>query len=148
MTDNRKIKIRPYVIYLFVGMFVMFALNKVLLRPYVLQNDLPNALQVIVLSFPNFAEAIMGTMVLTGILFRVKHITLHKVSFLKPGHVFLAAAVLAATYVISGELRVHGLGNNDTYDPNDLIASVIGLNLAYFTVRKFGFATIQEPSKN
>ncbi|WP_421896310.1 hypothetical protein [Marinoscillum sp.] len=148
MTENKKIKIKPYVIYLFVGMFVMFALNKLLLRPFVLQNDLANALQVMVLSFPNFAEAVMGTMVLTGILFRVKHITLQKVTFLQPGHVFLAAAILAAIYVIFGELRVHNLGNNNTYDPNDLIASVIGLNLAYFTVRKFGFATIHESAKN
>ncbi len=113
------------------GIVVVFIINKMLLRPYVLENDFPEYLNIFVLSFPNLCEAIAGSILLVNLglygnqmflkpTFRVKEHVIYKVSIL-----------VAAIYVILQEFKIHNLGGRNTYDPYDVLFSVMGLVIAY-----------------
>ncbi len=139
---KKRLIIKKYVLYLFVAAFIMFLLNKFFVRPFVLENDYPGILQIIVLSLPNFTEAIMGTLLLTGILFQLKRLFGDKLKSIKTTYVYLIALILASVYVITQELTLHNIGGNNVYDPYDLVASIIGLTLTYVTIRRFGYIEI------
>ena len=141
---SKRLIIKKYVSYSFVVAFIMFYLNRFFARPFVLDNDYPDLLQIIVLSLPNFTEAVMGTLLLTGILFHLRQLFGDKLKSLKTTNVYLIALILASVYVISQELTLHNIGGNNVYDPYDLVASIIGLTLTYMTIRIFGFIEIDE----
>jgi len=82
------------------GVVVLFMINKFLLRPYVLASDFPEAVNIFVLSFPNFCEAICGSLLLANIGLSLK------------------------------SRKIHNLGGRNVYDPFDLLFSVIGLLIA------------------
>lgn len=54
MNDNRKNLRIMFVVVL------AFMFNKLLIRPHVLESEHPEFLNIFVLSFPNFCEAIIG----------------------------------------------------------------------------------------
>ena len=141
---NKKLIIQKYVSYLFLAVFIMFLLNRFYVRPFVLENDYPDLYQIVVLSLPNFSEAVMGTLLLTGILFQLRQFLGKKFRPFKTTYVYLTALILASIYVLSQELKFHNIGGNNVYDPYDLVASIIGLTLTYMTIRKFGFLEISE----
>ncbi len=141
---NKRLTIKKYVRYLFVAAFIMFVLNKFFVRPFVLENDYPDILQIIVLSLPNFTEAVMGTLLLTGILLQLRHFFGDNLKSLKTTYVYLIALILASVYVISQEFTLHNIGGNNVYDPYDLVASILGLTLTYMTIRILGFIEIDE----
>jgi len=64
--------IKNYIKYLFGVAILVFVLNKYGLRPWVLANDAHDALAIFVFSIPNLVEAIVGTLIITGILFQTK----------------------------------------------------------------------------
>ncbi len=138
--SNTKLTIKQYISYLFVLTAMAFVLNKFHLRPFVQKNSYPEFLQIVVLSLPNFAEAVMGTLLLTGILLQVRQHFSKKFGTIKTSHVYLIALSLASVYVISQELKFHNIGGNNTYDHFDIIASLIGLTFTYLIISKFGFA--------
>jgi len=105
----------------------------------VLENDYPNIFQIVVLSLPNFSEAVMGTLLLTGILLELRLFLGDKLRSIKTTSLYLVAVMLASIYVISQEFKLHNIGGNNVYDPYDLIASGIGLALTYITIIKLGF---------
>ncbi|MDN5202711.1 hypothetical protein QQ008_15080 [Fulvivirgaceae bacterium BMA10] len=131
-----EIRIKKYVRYLFGLAFLVFVLNKLYLRPWVLKNELPYFFQVIVYSIPNFIEAIMGTTVITGLSFRILRWSGKKISDF---HIYLFSTGIASIYVISQELKYHNIGGNNVYDPNDLIASILGLGMMLVFFQTFGF---------
>jgi hypothetical protein len=135
----KDIRIRKYVRYLFVLTILLFALNKFYLRPWVLENKLPELFQILVFSIPNFIEAIVGTIIFTGILLQLRQYLSKKIGHIKDIYVHLIAVVLTAIYVISQEFKFHNLGGNNLYDLYDVIASIIGLLLAFGLIRVFGF---------
>ncbi len=141
---NKRLTIKKYVRYLFVAAFIMFVLNRFFVRPFVLENDYPDILQIIVLSLPNFTEAVMGTLLLTGILLQLRQFFGDKLKSLKTTYVYLIALILASVYVISQEFTLHNIGGNNVYDPYDLVASIFGLTLTYMTIRILGFIEIDE----
>ncbi len=102
---------------------VVFALAKAI-RPNVLESQAPAFVKLFLLSFPNFCEAIVGILTLTML-------GLYANRRLKWPHssIYIAAVVLAAIYVITQECKIHNLGGNNIYDPNDVIFSIAGLCL-------------------
>lgn len=96
-------------------------------------------LQVATYSIPNFIEAIIGTLIVTGILFQVRLHFNQKLGFIKDVQVKLLAVGIASIYVITQELKFHHLGGDNVYDPYDLIASVLGLILTFAIIQIFGF---------
>ena len=131
--------VKKYIRYLFGIAFLLFLLNKFYLRPWVLENELPELFQIFVLSLPNFCEAILGTLLLTGILMQLR-LYLPKPNKMKNSLIYLAAVAISSVYVISQELEFHNLGGNNVYDPYDIMASIIGLLMTFLIVKRFGFS--------
>ena len=82
-------------------------------------------------SFPNFAEAIVGTITLTYLLLAARNAMSPSKSNVPENALYLWAVIVAAIYVISQELNVHSLGGNNIYDPYDLLFSIAGLVIAF-----------------
>ena len=135
----KEISIKKYVRYLFGVAILVFFLNKFLLRPWVLENETPEFFQIIVLSIPNLIEAIIGTLLLTGILLQLKHRFNKKIGHIKNEYFYLFAVGLASIYSISQEFKFHNFGGNNVYDPYDVIASLIGFVMTYGLIKVFGF---------
>lgn len=114
------------------GIIVSFIIVKFLMRPFVLQNNFPEVIKIFVLSYPNFCEAIIGTIVLTYILLMITaRATKNKPKF-KERYVYLISVLAAGVYVILQEFKIHNLGGINVYDPYDVLFSVLGLITAYF----------------
>ena len=142
MTEFR---VKKYVQYLFGAAFLIFVLNKFMLRPWVLENDLPELFKIVVFSLPNTIEAIMGTIVIAGLSMRARaYFNIQ----LKDPIIYLFAVVVAAIYVLSQELNYHSLGGDNVYDPYDLTASAVGLSLSYGAFNIFGFTDKPEGMNN
>lgn len=134
----KEIQIKPYVRYLFGVSIVLFILNKLYLRPWILENEWSGFVLIITLSIPNLLEAIIATLILTGILFQI-HETFVKKTKIKDIYIRICAVSLATVYVISQELKFHNLGGNNVYDPYDLTASLIGLVGTFLVIHFLGF---------
>ena len=78
--------------------------------------------KLFLLSFPNLCEGIIGVLTLTGI-----GIYLNTYLNIPKYFIYILAVVLATIYVTTQELKIHNLGGNNVYDPNDLIFSAVGL---------------------
>lgn len=132
----KEILIKKYIRYLFGWAILIFFFNKFFLRAWVLGNETFNFFQIIVFSLPNLIEAIIGTLILTGILFQLKQYFNKKT---KDINIYLIAVIISAFYIISQELKLHNIGGNNVYDIYDLIASVIGLIITFLIFQTFGF---------
>ena len=139
----KEIAIQKYVRYLFGIAILVFVMNKFYLRPWVLENELPEIFQIVVLSIPNLIEAIVGTLILTGILLQLRQHFGKTTGNIRDIYIHLMATGIAAIYVISQEFKFHNLGGNNVYDLYDVIASIIGLVLAFGLIQGLGF--VQEP---
>ena len=136
----KEIAIKKYVIYLFSIAFLIFVLNKLYIRTWILENELPEFFLIVAYSIPNLLEAIIGTLLLTGILLQIRHHFNKKFGSVKNIYVYILAVFIASIYVISQELNFHSLGGNNVYDPYDIVASLIGLIGTFGIIQLFGFA--------
>ncbi len=130
-------RIKKYLRYLFGIAFVVFVLNKFFIRPWVIENELPEIFKIIVFSIPNLSEAIMGTICVTMIAFRLRR---YFKKDIKDTIIYLISVSISSIYVISQELKFHNLGGNNIYDPYDIIASLIGLVMTFGMIQSYGFA--------
>lgn len=135
----KEIQIKKYVIYLFGVSILLFILNKLYLRPWILENELSGFVLILTYSIPNLLEAIIGTLILTGILLQIRQSFNEKMGTIKDINIRILAVVMATIYVISQELKFHDLGGNNVYDPYDLIASITGLIGTFVVIQIFGF---------
>ena len=135
----KEIAIQKYVRYLFGIAILVFVMNKFYLRPWVLENELPEIFQIVVLSIPNLIEAIVGTLILTGILLHLRQYFGKTTRNIKDTYIHLMATGIAGIYVISQEFKFHNIGGNNVYDLYDVIASIIGLALTFGLIQAFGF---------
>lgn len=121
------------IVRLFALAIVTFMLVKFGLRPLVLKNEIGGVVEIFVLSYPNFCEAIAGTFVITAILLRLNVIRKKRVTkpIVSKQAIYLIATILAAIYVLLQEFKIHNLGGKNTYDPYDVLFSVVGLVSAY-----------------
>ena len=107
---------------------VLFFFGKAMIRPYVLKNDFPNYADIVVLSLPNFFEGVIGMMTVTMLGLYSSHAL--KIS-IRNKWIYFLALILASIYVITQELKIHNIGGNNVYDPNDVVFSIIGLLTGY-----------------
>jgi hypothetical protein len=88
---------------------------------------------IIVNSYPNFLEAVCGFMAL---VVAANWFFCKTGKPLSPKH-YAMNTLITGIYVFSRELKLHHFGGSNTYDLNDMIASVNGLlfiNLVFFTI--------------
>lgn len=130
--------IKPYLLRLYLSAFIFFFLNKFALRPFVLDGDFPNWIDTFVLSLPNTIETIFGM----GIVGAALAVILEK---LKPRFgevpdlaIYISTLILAGAFVLTQEFKLHNLGGRNVFDPNDAVASVIGLTLMFILFVRFG----------
>jgi len=116
---------------------IMFIFNKFFLRPYILENDFPEFINIFVLSLPNFCEAVVGGLLITNLSLFIKHKYLKTFSNVTNNFIYLFAVLFTAIYVILQEFKIHNLGGNNTYDPFDILFSVIGLITVYLLLIYF-----------
>lgn len=136
--------VKPHLRILYLVLLLVFIANKLYLRPWVLAQDAPPWLDTVVLSLPNFIEAMMGTLLLTAMALIAQQRRLEPACRWPTGRVYWVTTIAAAIYVILQEIKVHNLGGNNTYDPYDVVASVIGLILSYLLMRKYGVLREEE----
>lgn len=103
------------------------------IRPKVLDSAAPEIFKITLLSLPNFFEAVIGTLTLTGVGLLIND-RLSQAQQLKPKFIYIIAVVLAACYVIAQELNLITLRANGTTDPFDVLFSIIGLAVGYATI--------------
>jgi len=99
------------------------------IRPSVLKNNPPEFIQVFLLSFPNFCEAIIGVLTVTMI-----GLVLTKRLKIRNQTIYIIATILAAIFVITQEVKIHNLGGNNIYDPYDVVFSIIGLIVGFLII--------------
>ncbi|MEZ2414500.1 hypothetical protein ACA086_06000 [Muriicola sp. E247] len=116
-----------------IGLITAFILLK-LIRPSVLQSNSPEWMKITLLSAPNFFEAVIGILILTGIglYFNLKVPT--DKWRIKRNLLYIMALVVGGIYVITQELKIHNFGGNNVFDKNDVIFSVIGLVVGFLIV--------------
>lgn len=136
----KEISIKKYVTHLFSIAFLIFVLNKLYIRTWILENELPEIFLIVTFSIPNLLEAIIGTLLATGVLLQIRHHFNKKFGSVKNTYVHILAVFIASIYVISQELNFHSLGGNNVYDPYDIVASLIGLFGTFGIIQLFGFA--------
>ena len=139
MKAMKALPIKKYIRTLFAFAILVFVLNKLYLRPWVLETQLPELFSIFVLSVPNLIEAFVGTLLLTGILLQIRQYFNKDFGSLKETHIYLIAAGMAGVYSISQEYKLHNLGGNNVFDVYDVIASVAGLVIAFGVIRTLGF---------
>ena len=121
------IRVKPYLLRLYFSAFVLFIINKFVLRPFVLDHDFPTFLQIFVLSIPNTFEAIIGMSNVAGLLMTAKLYFSPRFDSIPNLALYLLATALAGTYVLTQEFKIHNLGGRNIYDPYDVAASIIGI---------------------
>lgn len=114
-----------------IAIIVTFVLNKVLIRPFILENSDDGFWKICVLSYSNFCEAIVGTLSVTYIWLVINNKWIKTEKRVQEKFIYLFATVFAGIFVILQELKIHNLGGRNVYDPNDVLFSVIGLIAAY-----------------
>jgi glycopeptide antibiotics resistance protein len=117
-----------------IGVIVLFALFK-FIRPSVLDSDAPQWIKIMLLSLPNFFEAIIGILTVTGIGLYLNDKLLNPSNQLKTKMIYIFSTILAAIYVITQEFKIHNLGGENVYDINDVIFSIVGLVIGYLIIR-------------
>ncbi|MEO9802991.1 MAG: hypothetical protein ABJF04_07075 [Reichenbachiella sp.] len=136
----KEMPIKGFYKRLFGVAFLTFLLNKFYLRPWVVEKELADFWQIIVFSLPNFIEAAMGTLILTGVFLQLR---VYRNMVLRDIHIYWMAVGATAVYVISQELKFHNLGGNNVYDPYDLLASIIGLVATFIVLQIVDFTDLQ-----
>jgi hypothetical protein len=129
---------KAYIVRLYLGSVALFFVNKMAVRSWVLGSDLPEFFHVFVRSVPNTLEAIVGMVMVGGILTAVKLRASPRLDTLSPAVLTVLAAILTGTYVLSQEFKLHDLGGLNVYDPYDVVASVLGLVLTSGLFMRYG----------
>ncbi|MDZ7693674.1 MAG: hypothetical protein U5K69_21575 [Balneolaceae bacterium] len=135
----KEIPLKKYVRYVFGIAILVFILNKLFIRPWVLANDVPDIFLIVTYSIPNLIEATIGTLILTGILLQVRQHLYNTFGSIKDTYIHILAVCVTSIYVLSQELTFHNLGGNNVYDPYDIVASLIGLLATFGIIQLFGF---------
>jgi len=117
---------------------VVFPLNKLVVRPIIVKGNYDEIWVILVNSFPNFAEAIFGSILTSMILLKVRERFVENWGRISDIVIYSCASLITGIYVISQEIKFHNFGGNNIYDPNDVIASIIGVVFMYGLLNKYG----------
>lgn len=113
---------------------VLFVLNKLFIRPFVLENITFTTIRIFVLSFPNFCEAIVGTLSLTYIGLFLNNKFYSSSNNANGVFFYTLVTLIAGIFIITQELNYHSLGGENVYDPYDILFSLIGLITSYLII--------------
>ena len=129
---------KPYLWVVIVVNLAVFALNKHFLRSWVLRHVESGPLVVLVNSLPNLVEAVVGTIMLAGMLMSLRDNSKDLTRWLSDGRLYFGATILAATFVVPQELNWINLDGNSVYDHYDMAASILGLIAINQTLVRYG----------
>lgn len=130
--------IKPYLLRLYLGGLIVFFLNKFVLRPFVLENNFPGWIETFVLSVPNTIEAIFGMGIIGAALSVAREKFKSRLGAVPDLAIYLSTLIIAGVFVLTQEFKLHNLGGRNVFDPNDAIASVIGLIGMFILLVRFG----------
>jgi hypothetical protein len=116
----------------------IFFLLKLWFRPWLGNQEGLELLKTISNSLPNFLEAYVGVFCVSGLFLLAKIKNYSWVRNLSEKWVYVISTILAAIFVITQEMKFHNLGGRNIYDPNDVVASVIGLIFVYVMLNVYG----------
>lgn len=122
-----------YLVGILFVVIMAYFLVKFLMRPFVIKQEALDFLNVFVYSFPNFCEAVTGSIFITLLLI-VGNGLLTNINAgyrINEKLLYFAAVIIAGAYVLLQEYNVHSLGGINVFDPNDALFSIIGLATAY-----------------
>ncbi len=115
------IRILLFIQLLTLAVFFLFKLS----RDQLLAVASNSIVTTILYSFPNFAEAIIGSMTVAMALLMANERFLNR--GLSPHLIYALSILSAGAYVLSQELKIHNLGGNNIFDPMDVLFSICGL---------------------
>ena len=133
------LRFKRYLNIVSLGAILALVICKSVLRPWARAHEVPEFVNIILGSIPNFLEPLVGLPALTGILLMLRHDRFKALQQFSERGIYFLAVFLGAIYVITQELRLHNLGGNNIYDSNDLVASVIGLVFMLVLMLCYGF---------
>lgn len=115
-------------IWIVIGIcIVTFLCHRHAIRPWVLDRFQSGLVVVVANSFPNFLEGIMGSISLAsfGLWFKNRNGNWDPDN--ETPIYFNCVTVIAAAYVIPQELNWFAITRENTFDPNDVFASITSL---------------------
>jgi hypothetical protein len=96
---------------------------------------------VLVNSLPNLIEAIVGTVLLSGMLFTLRDHSNRAILQVEDSKLYLAVLIIAGICTVTQELNWVNHRPNNVIDPFDFIASLMGLITMNRLFNRFGFLT-------
>lgn len=131
---------------IFFGVVGSYFIVKFIIRPLVAGNENLGFIDMVVFSYPNFCEAVVGVIFLTLLLLIAKGMLMIKNPNLviKEKWLYLTAVVIAGIYVILQEFKIHHLGGENIFDMNDVVFSILGLITIYVILLKIEPKIIDE----
>ena len=116
------------------GLVYLCMLSTFVLVKFVLRTQItePGVIKTFLWSYPNLCEAVIGSL-LVGNLILMLNRRFAQVSLTSIKLALLSVSV-AGVYVILQEFKVHNLGGANTYDPNDVLFSIIGLLISFIYI--------------
>lgn len=133
------LRIKPYVARYYLVTVVAFVVVKKFVRPWVLGRDVWSGFDIFVLSFPNFAEAVVGLSTSFGLLLLAKNREWLGLDRVHSKQLLVAATVFTTIFVLTQEYGLHHLGGENVPDTYDAAASVLGIALSAFLFGRYGF---------
>jgi len=106
---------------------------KFLLRPFILENDYGGFIEIFAFSYPNFCEAVAGSILVVFVVLNLNEVARRKTGkFLSNKSAYIFSIILAGSYVMLQEFKIHNIGGQNIYDPYDVLFSAIGLIVVFF----------------
>ena len=117
-------------IWIVIGLcIVTFLCHRHALRPWVLDRFQTGLFVIVVNSFPNFLEGIIGSISLASLGLWCRNRNGYWQPDKETPTFFNWVTFIAAAYVIPQELNWFTITRENTFDPYDVIASILGLLL-------------------
>ena len=122
-----------------VGSIVLFLLHRHFVRGWVLQRCHVRLAIIIVNSFPNFIEAIFGTINVAAIAACIAIRRNGPAQYHESAASFNWISTITAAFVVTQELNWFSVTRLNVYDPYDVVASILGLVLINRILVRTGF---------
>lgn len=130
--------IKSYLFRLYVGALGFFAVNKLIIRPVTSDASVPRWLEVLIYSSPNLVEAVVGMTTVAVLLLLARRRVGRGWSWASDSVIYGLSALLAGSYVLSQEFKLHDLGGRNVFDPLDAAASAVGVVAMWGLFLRYG----------
>ena len=70
---------------------------------------------------------LLAVLLLSGIALELRRRLPQQLGKLGDSTLYMIATLVAGVYVVAQEVKLHSFGGNNTYDPYDVAASIVGL---------------------